>query len=216
MEAYSNSCLMLMSSLWTGINLRAAIDEEDLKDTGVELDSHITVLYAPNQVLPRESLYKSIEDLIGDDYFQDLENILKKDEKMKVFDFFELSKFENDSDYLILKLLPETDLYRLLSLINKNLVQLFGIKSEFDTYKPHMTLAELEKGTAKKYVLSSQVLKILESAVFSLDDLIISYAIVDKPGEYKHFNITSYNAVDRYFRQKELERDNKWYEENVI
>ena len=37
-----NSCLMLAMNLSTPVSLGCVFKEEDLKDTGVELDSHIT------------------------------------------------------------------------------------------------------------------------------------------------------------------------------
>ena len=46
--------------------------------------------------------------------------------------------------------------------------------------------------------------------MFKLDDFVLSNGTEDK--KYKQFNVTSYNAVDRYFRQKELERDRMFYE----
>ena len=54
-----NSCLMLAVNLDTPVSLGCIFDEEDLKDTGIELDSHITLL--PGFPLPasarREAAY---------------------------------------------------------------------------------------------------------------------------------------------------------------
>ena len=195
MMEFNSSCVMLMTSLWTGIDFYAVFDEEDLKDTGIEYDSHITALYSGDLVISKDEA---------------LENMFKENEKLKVSDHFEISKFENDSDYLIFKVREDSDIYRLMSLMNKGLSRAYGINSEF-TYTPHMTIAELEVGKASKYVFSPLLSKIYENAVFSLDDLVISYGQKDKPGEYKQYNLTSFNAVTRYFRQKELERDQKYY-----
>lgn len=210
MMEFNNSCVMLMTSLWTGIDFYAVFDEEDLKDTGIEYDSHITALYAGDLVIPRNEVLENIK-LSLSDYWTDLENLLKENEKLKVSDHFEISKFENDSDYVIFKLREDSDIYKLMTLMNKGLVRTYGINSEFATYTPHMTLAELEVGTASKYMFSPLLSKIYENAVFSLDDLVISYGRKDKPGEYKQYNLTSFNAVTRYFRQKELERDREYY-----
>ena len=46
---YVNSCLMLSLSLWTGVDLSAVFKDEDLKDTGIERDSHITVFFSPDK-----------------------------------------------------------------------------------------------------------------------------------------------------------------------
>ena len=54
MENNSNvksSCLMLAASLNTPVSLGAIFEANDLKDTGIEYDSHITVLYAREFVI---------------------------------------------------------------------------------------------------------------------------------------------------------------------
>ena len=42
MDKEINSCLMLAMNLSTPVSLGCVFKESDLKDTGVELDSHIT------------------------------------------------------------------------------------------------------------------------------------------------------------------------------
>ena len=210
MMEFNSSCVMLMTSLWTGIDFYAVFDEEDLKDTGIEYDSHITALYSADLVIPRKEALENVKNSLGD-YWDDLEKMFKNNEKLKVSDHFEISKFENDSDYLIFKVREDSEIHRLMSLMNTGLSRAYGIKSDFSTYTPHMTIAELEVGKASKYMFSSLLSKIYENAVFSLDDLVISYGQKEKPGEYKQYNLTSFNSVTRYFRQKELERDRKYY-----
>lgn len=210
MMEFNSSCIMLMTSMWTGIDFYAVFDEEDLKDTGIEYDSHITALYSGDQVIPKNEVLENIKSSLGD-YWDDLEEMMKKNDKLKVSDHFEISKFENDSDYLIFKLRQDSDLYKMMTLINSGLSHSYGVGSDFATYTPHMTIAELEPGTAGKYIFSHLLSKIYENAVFSVDDLVISYGQEGKPGEYKQFNLTSWNSVTRYFRQKELERDRNYY-----
>ncbi len=204
---YKNSCLMLSLSLWTGVDLTAVFDEEDLKDTGIELDSHITIFY-DEKVIPRERMLEKIKTILGED--NKFLDSFKTQDKLKVMDFFEIGKFENDSDYLVLKLQPGNDLYNNLGILNTGLVSAYDIKSTFKDYTPHMTLAELNPGKAKKYMFSPTLGLILETAEFSVDDLVLSYG--DGEGNYKHFQITSENAVSRYFRQRELQRDKEYFE----
>ena len=45
---------------------------------------------------------------------------------------------------------------------------------------------------------------------FSIDDFVLSYGTEES--EYKQFNITSENAVNRYFRQKELFKDKEYFD----
>lgn len=205
---YVNSCLMLSMSLYTGIDLSAAFKDEDLKDTGIERDSHITIFFSPNKIVPREGMLEKIETLLGED--SDFLGDLKNQELHRVLDYFEIGKFENESDYLVLKLQPENDLYNILGILNTGLTSFYDIKSTFNDYTPHMTLAKLQPGTAKNYMFSQTLGLILESAMFSIDDFILSYG--DGSDEYKHFQVTSENAISRYFRQKELSRDKEYFD----
>lgn len=199
---------MLSTSLWTGIDLSAVFKEEDLVGTGIERDSHITIFYTPKKVVPREGLLDKIKTILGED--NKLLDKFKKRDRFKVLDFFELGKFENDSDYLVLKLQPGSELYDSLSMLNSGLTTAYNIKQTFNTYTPHMTLAELEPGKAKDYMFSPTLGLILESAEFSLDDFVLSYG--DEYENYKHFQITSENAISRYFHQRELERDKEYFD----
>ena len=204
---YVNSCLMLSMSLWTGIDLSGAFDDNDLKDTGIERDSHITIFYTDEKVIQREGLLENIRTILGGSDFLDR---LKEDSKFKVLDYFELGKFENESDYVVLKLKKDTELFETLDILHTGLSAAYDIKSTFPEYTPHLTLAELNPGKAKQYMFSSVLGLLLETAMFKLDDFVLSNGTEDK--KYKQFNVTSYNAVDRYFRQKELERDRMFYE----
>lgn len=205
---YVNSCLMLSLSLWTGVDLSAVFKDEDLKDTGIERDSHITVFFSPDKVIPREGMLEKIKTILGDE--NNFLESFKTQDRLKVMDYFEIGKFENESDYLVLKLQPGNDLYNTLGILNTGLTSSYDIKSTFKNYTPHMTLAELEPGKAKNYMFSSTLGLILESAEFSVDDLVLSHG--DGEGNYKHFQITSENAISRYFRQKELERDKEYFD----
>ena len=147
----NNSCLMLACALYTPINLSSIFDSEDLKDTGIELESHITLLYAQGITVPKNNIMEDIEIALGDD-FDSFMNLLKNGDIIgeNVLETFDLGLFENDSDYVVLKLKQDTELYTNLKLINKGLRSKYGVQSEY-TYTPHMTLAELNQGTAKKY-----------------------------------------------------------------
>ena len=170
-----NSCLMLAMNLSTPVSLGCVFKEEDLKDTGVELDSHITLLYAQGKKIECGGLLDDIRELIGEEDWGWLMGLIRGDEFYSVFDLFELSLFENDSDYVILKLRKGTPLFRVLSLINKGLSIKFGVKSEFAEYKPHLSLAELEPGKAKEYVTNEVLIQILEDSIVGVEDLFISY-----------------------------------------
>ena len=204
-----NSCLMLAINLSTPVSLGCVFKESDLKDTGVELDSHITLLYAQGKKIEWKGLLDDIRELIGEEDWGWLMGLIRGDEFYSVFDLFELSLFENDSDYVILKLRKGTPLFRVLSLINKGLSIKFGVKSEFAEYKPHLSLAELEPGKAKEYVTNEVLIQILEDSIVGVEDLFISYGTSNEPEDREQRWLTSEKNISRFFRlinlKKELE-----------
>ena len=138
MENNSNvksSCLMLAASLNTPVSLGAIFEANDLKDTGIEYDSHITVLYARKD-LSRQALLSDIDFLAINDKGQSISDILKIEKKeedfaIPVFEIFELGKFENDSDYVILKLKNNNQWYSILDKLNKYLGKKYEITSDY-------------------------------------------------------------------------------------
>ncbi len=209
MDKEINSCLMLAMNLSTPVSLGCVFKESDLKDTGVELDSHITLLYAQGKKIEWKGLLDDIRELIGEEDWGWLMGLIRGDEFYSVFDLFELSLFENDSDYVILKLRKGTPLFRVLSLINKGLSIKFGVKSEFAEYKPHLSLAELEPGKAKEYVTNEVLIQILEDSIVGVEDLFISYGTSNEPEDREQRWLTSEKNISRFFRlinlKKELE-----------
>lgn len=203
----NNSCLMLACALYTPINLSSIFDSEDLKDTGIELESHITLLYAQGITVPKNNLMEDIEIALGDD-FDSFMNLLKNGDIIgeNVLETFDLGLFENDSDYVVLKLKQNTELYTNLKLINKGLRSKYGVQSEY-TYTPHMTLAELNQGTAKKYTESKKLKAVLENSKFAVEDLVISYGPSNVVEDREKYNLTKFHAVDRFFREENLKRE---------
>ena len=203
----NNSCLMLACALYTPINLSSIFDSEDLKDTGIELESHITLLYAQGITVPKNNLMEDIEIALGDD-FDSFMNLLKNGDIIgeNVLETFDLGLFENDSDYVVLKLKQDTELYTNLKLINKGLRSKYGVQSEY-TYTPHMTLAELNQGTAKKYTESKKLKAVLENSKFAVEDLVISYGPSNVVEDREKYNLTKFHAVDRFFREENLKRE---------
>ena len=208
------SCIMLAANLSTPISLDAIFDPSDLKDTGIEYDSHITLLYARDKFLEKEDILKRANSVIREDMpdfeyasLSDYLNYQKKfdDFVIPVYDIFDLSSFENDSGYVILKLKDNNIWYEITSKINKRLGKEYSVTSDFNTYTPHLTLAEVEPGMTKKYLENEKLKLVLRDSVVHFEDLIISYDEGDK--DYKKFNITSFCAVDRFFRERELVKE---------
>ena len=202
-----NSCLMLAVNLDTPVSLGCVFDEEDLKDTGIELDSHITILYAQGKVLEREKMLTEVKRLLGERYI-DLQNLMGEEHNFTLLDYFDLGSFKNDSDYVVLKFKPEIeDIYKDLYLLNKGLRLAYDVQSDFDSYSPHITLAELKPGTADKYMESEKLRLILENTVFDFDDLVLSIGKSNEVEDRKQYFLTSFNSVQRYFRLENLRKE---------
>lgn len=202
-----NSCLMLAVNLMTPVDLGSIFDASDLKDTGIEIDSHITLLYAQGKTIPRENIIPDLKDIL-ENYNEFLDLYCKNQVSYKAFDIFDLDKFENDSDYIILRLKKNFDLYNKTCLINKGLRIQYNVSSDFDNYTPHVSLAELNPGTAKKYLNSENLMAVLEDTYINFEDLVISYGKSNEPDRKQYF-LTQFKCVDRFFRLRELEKANE-------
>lgn len=202
-----NSCFMLAINLDCPISLKVMFDEGDLKDTGVELDSHITLLYAQGKTIEKGNLLSDVREILGEDSYWDLMEKIRVPHEIPVFDVFDLGSFENDSDYLILKLKPGSSLYESLGKINRGLRLKYDVSSDFDSYTPHLSLAELQPGTVGKYLDSQELKHFLQDSVVSLEDLMVSYGLSNEPEDRKQYFLTGFHSVDRYFRLKHLKSE---------
>lgn len=207
-----NSCLMLACALYTPVSLSSVFDDKDLKDAGIELESHITLLFAQGIRIPRENIMKDIETILVGSKYDGFIDILKNSEDnnglIEVLRMFDLGLFENDSDYVVLKLRQDNELYKTLKLINTGLRNQYNVSSEF-TYTPHLSLAELNPGTAKKYMESKKLMAVLKESKFAVEDIVISYGPSGVPEDREKYNLTHFHAVERYFREENLKREEK-------
>ena len=203
----NNSCLMLAVKLDTPVCLGCVFDSEDLKDTGIELDSHITLLYAQGKELPRENMMEDIKTILGERTIEFMD-MIKEEHDYRILDYFHVDSFENDSDYLVLKLNEDKkDLFNDLSIINKGLRIKYDVAVDFDNYSPHITLAELKPGTVGKYKESEQLKLILENTYFDFDDIILSFGKANEVEDRKQYHLTSFNSISRFFRLFNERRD---------
>ena len=203
-----NSCLMWAIGLYTPVDLASIFKNEDLRGTGLELDSHLTLLYAQNKILPRKDMMSDIEMILGPE-FEGLIDICKTENHFKVLDLFELGSFENDSDYIVLKFRKDSDTYKMLSLINKGMKTKYEVSSEFSEYTPHITLAELQSGKAKEYLRNENLRLLLENTYFDFEDIMISFGTSSEVVDRKQYFLTQYKNIDRYFRLKHLKEYDK-------
>lgn len=204
-----NSCLMLAMGLYTPVELGSIFDSADYKGTGLELDSHITLLYAQGKILPRKMIKEDINTILGEDGWESLTKLCSGVSRIKVFDLFELGSFENDSDYLVLKMKKDMDPYPILKLVNTGLRKKYKVSSEFSDYLPHITLAQLNPGTVNKYLESECLKNVLRDSVVDFEDIVISFGYSGEESDRKQYFLTQYKNIDRYFRLARLKEWNK-------
>lgn len=203
----TTSCLMLAADLITPVSLSSIFDSGDLKDTGIEYDSHITLLFAKEKYLEKPDVLGKISEI--DPEFVRVwlkESSAEESDPIPVLDIFELSSFENESGYVVLLLKHDNPIYEELAKLESGLREKYGVVSDFGEYKPHLTLAELEPGLTDKYLGDSKLHALLESSFVKFEDLVLSYSKPDEK-EYDQHNLTFYRAVDRWFRIRDLRRE---------
>ena len=203
----NNSCLMLNCSLYLPVSLSAIFSREDLKDTGIENESHITLLYAQGKEIPRMNILGDVETILGSKEFDDLIEYIKSENTDRILDSFEVGSFENDSDYVVLKMKQSSKFYKTLGLINKGLRMKYEVSSEY-SYTPHISLAELKPGTAKKYLEDPRINLILKDSFVSFEDLVISYGPSNTSVDRLRYNLTTFNAVDYFFHTENMRKEN--------
>lgn len=207
-----SSCIMIAANLITPVSLASIFETEDLKDSGITFDSHITLLYADGLELSKGEVMDCIEGVSvrsealqhpGPNAFIDYLKELSNHRVVRVLDLFDLSNFENDSGYVVLKLKKDSEWFNILAELNQGLKEEFGVKTTFKDYTPHITLAELKPGTTGKYINSKTLQAVLRESKVRLEDLTLS---VSQKGDvdYDVTNLTINRAVDRYFRERYL------------
>lgn len=133
---FDYGCLMILlekafGKTWDKI--QSLIEEEDIYKEGDkfgrELEPHVTVLFGFDNGTDVEK----IKSYIGSD---------KLSLELNKIDFFDNEKFD------VLKFqIKSDDLEGLNALLRDN----FNYTNDYDEYHPHLTIAYLKKGTAKKY-----------------------------------------------------------------
>lgn len=125
---------------------RLDIDDTYLVDSGVEKDPHVTILYGIDM-----EKYGSPEDLEFIKHEVEKSGLITRS-----FNVDRLSTFKND-DKDVLKLdFVETSAIKKLRGLNALFTERFQVKSDFPTYKPHATVAYLQKGIGKEFVQELQ------------------------------------------------------------
>jgi len=161
-ETYDYGCIMLMFDSPNLLKIQDAIDPNHIvKD--LKTDFHCTLLYGIH------------DDEVGDDK---IEEILHN-YTFSTCKIYNISCFEND-EYDILKLDVEGE-----NLSNANTeFKTLPHTNEYTEFRPHITIAYLEKGMGDEYV--NKFKKYVDSGYF----LSPQYAIYSKPsGERKKMNI---------------------------
>lgn len=202
-----NSCVMIAANLIAPVSLACLFKPEDLAEGGVVYDSHLTLNYAPNISLTNKDVIEFLSTsavvkntIPGGDFTEYIKNLSRKDPR-DVLDLFYLGYFENDEDYLVLKLRKDTEEFKVFNAMRKAIGK--NLDMPGSDYNPHITLANLKPGTVRKYFNDYTVNSVLKDTQFVFEDLILS---IGKTGEndYNVWNLTCNNGGDRFFRIRSL------------
>jgi 2'-5' RNA ligase len=142
-------CSMVYFSFPEIFKIQDAINPDDLNETGLEDEPHVTLLYGIHDGGDHKELNKETLDKVLDYSKPALSQpiILKK-----------VSAFENENqDVLIFDVEKKDELVN----ANKNLSSLPN-SNQFPDYHPHCTIAYLKPGTAKKYIDKFKDIKDIE------------------------------------------------------
>lgn len=200
METATNTATFIM----VAVNLETPVSLGSVITTGeITYDSHITLLTAKGMSIKREEVPVKKTWL----------EILKRDEEyepLPVLEYFDLEIFPGkDSDWLVLKLKEDTPLHTELGRINSFLKTSLNVKEEYPVYQPHVSLAKLPKKHEPLEDLRETLDLVLKASTVTLEDLIISECDMEDYKDFKKQNITSFNGVERFFRERDLIRESE-------
>lgn len=154
---YEYGCLMLNLNFPNWKIFTSDIDHEDLYQSeseryGIETDPHVTILYG---------IHKSIDDDVVDALFSDFK---KSDFDLRVEG---IDCFYN-KDYDVLKMNIFSNKLNELNKLAKRLPH----TSDYPDYKPHITIAYLQKGKASQYENPNFIVKLdnIDKIVYSKSD----------------------------------------------
>lgn len=130
---FEYGCSMIFFEFPEIKSVHQEIEESDLSGSGLEKESHVTLLYGLHS------------DEIEDQKVLDI----SASEEIKSIKLHNVSAFEN-AEYDVLKFDVDSPI---LHRLNAKLVEL-PHTNDFPKYHPHCTIAYLKPGTAKKYIES--------------------------------------------------------------
>lgn len=178
---YEKGCVMFKLSIDNWADIIKQIDKEDLYEVetddsfGLETEPHVTVIFG-----------------IVDDY-DNVVDFCKENLNSVNVNLTKVSCFENEFDVLKYEVESEG-----LSEFNELLKTAFKCDITYPDYKPHVTLAYLKKGKAKKYIDGDYDFPKIE---LNSDECMFTYPEDNK----ESFKVTSkelkeeVNRIKRYF-----------------
>ena len=198
-------CLMLAASFHTAIDIDSIINQDDLNGDGIIRDNHITILYDESGTYKKTDVLNDVRESLSSE-FEVFMEFMKDSYKFSINDVFYLDSFNNDdSSYLVLRLKEDNSLFSKLKSIHEYIVNKYGIYQSFTEFKPHMTIAELLPGRADKYLYNSILNKVLSNSKVGFEDLVFSEPGTTGMGKYDRWNITTFHAIERFFRETKID-----------
>lgn len=193
----NNKCILLAASLHTVVDVDCVVSEDENPE--LIKDPHITLIYDNQSIIDKDNIMNDIKEALGEIEYDVFMTYLKDSYKFKIPSLFYLDVFSNEEhDFLVMRLKTDNELYEKLNIIYRYIMEKYGLRSEFDSYKPHVTLLKMDLGCGEKYVTNRTLNRILNDSRIGFEDIVYS---VDEGDKYEKWNVTSFHALERFFRE---------------
>jgi len=191
-ESYS-SCLKLMTNLELPVSLGSIFKDGEK----LQYNSHIQIITVPDRILEKDN----VRNAITSTYIEKLK--VERDVDMysiPVNDLFNLSSYDKN---IVLMMKEGNEWYEMLEKLHSKFAEKYNVK-EKGKYRPYIVLAEdcLE---TDEYLNNPELEMVLRDSLVHFEDFSMTYT--NGFEDIKEINITSFNAVPRYFRVRELESE---------
>lgn len=183
------------SYLLLAVDLAMPISLGTFFEEGIQFDSHITLLDSKT-FIDKDQVFEEAKKLKMIGFLE----AAQKNDPIPVRDLFDLEYFSKG--YVVLKLKQDSSLYRYLKSVHFSLVDKFNPTTEFNEFNAHITLAKSEMPENLETLQLA-----LKDSYIRFEDLVFSYE--EKEGEFKRYDLTHYNSVERFFRIENLKKELK-------
>lgn len=192
----------LACGLFTPVDLNYCIDNRDLAGEGFVVNPHVEIV---NEVdidkNDSDTILREIETGCGM-YFDTLNSLMKSNKSHKLDGLVTLTSKDLDDngiryEAIILKMEKEHPITKLITRLENYFHTSLKSKRPETPYEPHVVIAYVKKGKSKDFIEKPSNRKIIQDSYITFEDINVMDAF---DGTLKE--ITKYNTIDRYFREK--------------